>query len=68
MKQPGAEGSPQGMKAYSIADAWEVAPTDPTGPRFCIEEIYPCVDCGRYPVKRIAGEAVDLTGVPIGAA
>ena len=60
MKQPGAEGPPQGMKPYSIADAWDIAPTDPTGPRFRIEEIYPCVDCGRFPVKRIAGESVDV--------
>jgi len=60
MKQPGAEGPPQGMEPHSIADAWEIAPTDPTGPRFRIEEIYPCVECGRYPVKRIAGEAVDV--------
>jgi starch synthase (maltosyl-transferring) len=48
------------MEPHSIVDAWEVAPTDPTGPRFCIEDIYPCVDCGRYPVKRIAGETVDV--------
>ncbi len=48
------------MKPYSIADAWDIAPTDPTGPRFRIEEIYPSVDCGRYPVKRIAGETVDV--------
>ncbi len=48
------------MKPYSPADAWDVAPADPTGPRFRIEEIYPCVDCGRYPVKRIAGETVEV--------
>jgi starch synthase (maltosyl-transferring) len=48
------------MKPYSIADAWDVAPTDPTGPRFRIEEIYPCIDCGRFPVKHIAGETVDV--------
>jgi len=48
------------MKPYSIADAWDAAPTDPTGPRFRIEEIYPCVDCGRFAVKRIAGETVDV--------
>ncbi|MEA2936944.1 MAG: hypothetical protein QOC56_448 [Alphaproteobacteria bacterium] len=33
---------------------------DPTGPRFLIEDVFPCVDCGRFPVKRIAGEAVDV--------
>ena len=33
---------------------------DPTGPRFRIEDIYPCVDGGRYPVKRIAGEPVEV--------
>ena len=34
-----------------------MAPGDPTGPRFLIEDIYPSVDGGRYPIKRIAGEA-----------
>ena len=38
----------------------ETAPSDPTGPRFCVEDIYPCVDGGRYPVKRIAGEPVEV--------
>ncbi len=33
---------------------------DPTGPRFRIEDIFPCVDNGRYPVKRIAGEEIDI--------
>ncbi len=48
------------MKPHSLADVGEVSPNDPTGPRFRIEEVYPCVDGGRYPVKRIAGEAVDV--------
>ena len=29
------------------------------GQRFLIEEIYPVVDAGRFPVKRIAGQTVD---------
>jgi starch synthase (maltosyl-transferring) len=37
-----------------------MSPTDPTGPRFRIEDIYPCVDGGRYPVKRVAGESVEV--------
>ncbi len=41
-------------------DTWDLSPADPTGPRFRIEDIYPCVDGGRYPVKRIAGESVDV--------
>jgi starch synthase (maltosyl-transferring) len=60
MKQNAAERTNVRMKRSSIHDAWEVSPTDPTGPRFRIEDIYPCVDCGRYPVKRIAGETVDV--------
>ncbi len=56
------------MRAYSPPDAdanadsgiWELSPDDPTGPRFRIEDIYPRVDNGRYPVKRIAGEAVEV--------
>jgi starch synthase (maltosyl-transferring) len=31
-----------------------------SGRRFMIEDIYPMVDAGRYPVKRIAGEPVDV--------
>jgi starch synthase (maltosyl-transferring) len=42
------------------AQSWEVSPTDPTGPRFRIEDIYPSVEGGRYPVKRIAGEIVEV--------
>jgi starch synthase (maltosyl-transferring) len=55
------------MRAYSPPDAsnaesgmWELSPCDPTGPRFRIEAIYPSVDGGRYPVKRIAGEPVEV--------
>ena len=33
---------------------------DMTGRRIYIEHIYPLVDAGRFPVKRIAGEAVDV--------
>jgi starch synthase (maltosyl-transferring) len=28
--------------------------------RFRIEDVYPCVDGGRYPIKRIAGEPVEV--------
>ena len=56
------------MRAYSPpqtsgvvpADNWAVSPADPTGPRLYIEDIYPCIDGGRYPVKRVAGEIVDV--------
>jgi starch synthase (maltosyl-transferring) len=37
-----------------------MAPGDPTGPRFLVEDIYPSIDGGRYPLKRIAGEAIDV--------
>jgi starch synthase (maltosyl-transferring) len=33
---------------------------DLAGRRFMIEEVYPAVDAGHYPVKRVAGEAVDV--------
>jgi starch synthase (maltosyl-transferring) len=48
------------MRRLSIHEAWEISPNDPTGPRFRIEDLFPSVDCGRYPVKRIAGESVDV--------
>src|SRR5690242_6026692 len=43
-----------------LAELLELSPGDPTGPRFLIEDIFPSVDGGRYPVKRIAGETVDV--------
>src|SRR5262245_48353311 len=33
---------------------------DHSGSRCCIEDVYPSVDGGRYPVKRVAGEPVDV--------
>ncbi len=52
------------MRAFAppdqSADLWAASPADPTGPRFRIEDIYPAVDGGRYPVKRIAGESVEV--------
>ena len=41
-------------------DRSEASPADPTGPRFRVEKIYPSIDDGRYPVKRIAGEPVEV--------
>ena len=52
--------SPSDVRADERAESWEISPADPTGPRFRIEDIYPSVDGGRYPVKRIAGEIVDV--------
>jgi starch synthase (maltosyl-transferring) len=37
-----------------------MAPSDPTGPRFLIEDIFPSVEGGRYPIKRIAGEPIEV--------
>src|SRR5712691_2897913 len=33
---------------------------DPCGRRIYIEDIYPVVDAGRFPVKRVVGDAVDV--------
>jgi len=52
--------SPPDVSANARAEPWDVSPADPTGPRFRIEDIYPSVDGGRYPVKRVAGEIVDV--------
>jgi starch synthase (maltosyl-transferring) len=61
MKQSrGAERAAVRLRNSFPGEAWEPSPADPTGPRFLIEEIYPCVDGGRYPVKRIAGETVEV--------
>jgi starch synthase (maltosyl-transferring) len=36
------------------------SPVDPASAHFVIEDIYPSVDCGRYTVKRIVGEPVEV--------
>ena len=46
-----------GHRRVALSELPETAPSDPTGPRFLVEDIYPSVDGGRYPIKRIAGEA-----------
>ncbi len=50
------------MKAERLFSnrTFESSPSDPTGPRFRFEDIFPCIDGGRYAVKRIAGETVDV--------
>jgi starch synthase (maltosyl-transferring) len=60
MKQSGAERTAVRVRSSFFEELWERSPADPTGPRFLIEDIYPCVDGGRYPVKRIAGESVEV--------
>src|SRR5438270_4709138 len=40
------------VKAPSLADR--------CGPRIFIEDVYPAVDAGRFAVKRIAGEGVEV--------
>jgi len=54
MKQPGTAVRARGSVD---ADAWEHSLPASC---FLIEDIYPCVDGGRYPVKRIAGESVEV--------
>ena len=44
----------------AVSNLPELAPNDPTGPRFLVEDIYPSIDGGRYPVKRIAGEVIEV--------
>jgi starch synthase (maltosyl-transferring) len=48
------------VRRIPLTGTLDIAPTDPTGPRFRFEDIYPCVDGGRYAVKRIAGEIVEV--------
>ena len=60
MKQPGPERAVVREHSNFLVDLSERSPADPTGPRFLIEDIFPSVDGGHYPVKRIAGESVDV--------
>ena len=41
-------------RTLAVPNLPELAPNDPTGPRFLVEDIYPGIDGGRYPLKRIA--------------
>jgi starch synthase (maltosyl-transferring) len=49
-----------GHRRVGISELPETAPSDPTGPRFLVEDIYPSVDGGRYPIKRVAGEPIEV--------
>ncbi|MBN8966012.1 MAG: DUF3416 domain-containing protein, partial [Rhizobiales bacterium] len=49
-----------GHRANVVSEFLEPAAGDPTGPRFLIEDIYPSIDGGRYAIKRIAGEPVEV--------
>ena len=49
-----------GVRPRTIIQRAERSPDDPTGPAFVIEDVYPCVDGGRYAVKRIAGDPVEV--------
>ncbi len=60
MKQSGGQETGVRWNHSSLDEMLEVAPVDPTGPRFKIEDIYPRVDGGQYPVKRVAGEIVEV--------
>ncbi|HKS86188.1 MAG TPA: alpha-1,4-glucan--maltose-1-phosphate maltosyltransferase [Pseudolabrys sp.] len=60
MNSAGTERAEVRLRSPFSAGQWEHAPADPTGPRFFIEDIYPSVDGGRFPVKRIAGEIVEV--------
>jgi starch synthase (maltosyl-transferring) len=60
MKQPGPERAVVHERSNFLAELSERSPADPTAPRFFIEDIFPSLDGGRHPVKRIAGESVDV--------
>jgi starch synthase (maltosyl-transferring) len=49
-----------GHRKLALSELPEMAPSDPTGPRFLVEDIYPSIDGGRYPIKRIAGEPIEV--------
>ena len=53
-------GGPFSSRPSAFISSLERSPTDPTGPRFRIEDIYPSIQGGRYAVKRIAGEPVSV--------
>jgi starch synthase (maltosyl-transferring) len=56
MKPSGTERAAVRVRSPFPTERWEHSPAD----RFIIEDIYPSIDAGRYSVKRIAGEVVDV--------
>ncbi len=53
-------GESVSTRLRAVMQSVERSPADPTGPRFRIEDIYPCIEGGRYAVKRIVGEPVTV--------
>ena len=46
--------------SINLRNMSQASPADPTGPRFIIEDLYPSIDCGRFPVKRVVGEPITV--------
>jgi starch synthase (maltosyl-transferring) len=53
-------GETVNIRPRAVMQSVELAPADPTGPRFRIEDIYPAIQDGQYPVKSIVGEPVGV--------
>jgi len=54
-------GGPMSQRISApIVSGVERSPSDPTGPRFRIEDIYPSLQCGRYAAKRIVSEPIAI--------
>jgi len=49
-----------GHRRATLSERPEATPSEPAGPRFLLEDIYPSIDGGRYPIKRIAGEPIEV--------
>jgi starch synthase (maltosyl-transferring) len=56
-----AERSSFTFRSCLISETWHVSIPKTLPPRIQIQEVAPQVDCGRYPVKRTAGERVEVT-------
>jgi starch synthase (maltosyl-transferring) len=48
------------LRRFGAATASLFTASDAPGKRFEFEDVYPSVECGRFPAKRIAGEIVDV--------
>ena len=49
-----------GHRRATLSERSEAALSESAGPRFLVEDIYPSIDGGRYPIKRIAGEPIEV--------
>src|SRR5690606_14737846 len=60
VKTPRQAGPVNLQRRYSSTEKKPVSPVPVSAPQYVIEDVYPVINGGRFPAKRIAGEAVGV--------